>query len=54
MGDFNTIYKILAILKNSMDGYEFDRRLFLLESHLLKKRLRALKSTKRTQTASLL
>ncbi len=31
MGDFDTIYKILAILKNSMDGYEFDRRLLSAE-----------------------
>lgn len=33
MSDFDTIYKILAILKSSMDCYEFDNRL-LSSEHL--------------------
>ena len=28
MRDFDMIYKILAILKNFIDGYEFNKRIF--------------------------
>lgn len=28
MRDFDITYKILAILKNSIDGYEFDKLIF--------------------------
>ena len=28
MRDFDAIYKILAMLKNSMDSYEFDKLIF--------------------------
>lgn len=28
MRDFDMIYKILAILKNSIDDYEFNKRIF--------------------------